>query len=152
MYLLIFFLTVLFEPMMDGPARRPIEQLLEVFENRCNASRMQRHEYQTRPRLHKICCRILWFSDVWTGGRHLIGPWKSFLAFPSTRVTVSLELAQRWGSMSRIAGELSYHTCNTRVYVYTYYFWFFFKYFFGNRVNLNVCVERLNRRKNFNMS
>ena len=114
--------NVLFEPMMDGPARRPIEQLLEVFENRCNASRMQRHEYQTRPRLHKICCRILWFSDVWTGGRHLIGPWKSFLAFPSTRVTVSLELAQRWGSMSRIAGELSYHTCNTRVYVYTYYF------------------------------
>ncbi|CAK9013306.1 Vacuolar protein sorting-associated protein 18-like [Durusdinium trenchii] len=28
---------------------------------------------------------------VYEGGRHLIGPWKSFLAFPSTRVTVSFD-------------------------------------------------------------
>lgn len=28
---------------------------------------------------------------VFEGGRHLIGPWKSFLAFPSTRVTVSFD-------------------------------------------------------------
>ncbi|CAJ1443598.1 unnamed protein product [Effrenium voratum] len=31
---------------------------------------------------------------VYEGGRHFIGPWKSFLAFPSTRVTVSFDNKQ----------------------------------------------------------
>ena len=110
---------------------RPIEQFLEVVENRCNGSRMERHEYQEIPRQCKISCLcILWFSDVWlTGGRHLIGPWKSFLAFPSTRVTVSLFRTQeRWVDVKDslvimviiICKHINYITHTTHVYAYIY--------------------------------
>jgi hypothetical protein len=77
-----------------------------------------------------LVCSILWFSDVWlTGGRHLIGPWKSFLAFPSTRVTVSLFRTQeRWVDVKDslvimviiICKHINYITHTTHVYAYIY--------------------------------
>ena len=49
---------------------------------------------QTIKRPCNACICIACLSvTLAAGGRHLIGPWKSFLAFPSTRVTVRLGCA-----------------------------------------------------------